>query len=221
MAHIIVTDEWLSEKMPLVDAAIIEELENQTDDEYQFSQQFEIKMKKMFIKKNRADNHCYFRTAVAAVCTLIVLSTAVIGVYAGGISFFETVKIALKDRFLYSYSTEKKSGEMEVRKPGYVPDGYEIFMEHASDILSDCIYRNKAGEELVFVQKIITDKDEIGIDSEYDWKEQIEVSYGLAEIHRYETGYVFCYLEYKDCVFILTAINLDNTEIKRIYEGWI
>ena len=74
MAHIIVTDEWLSEKMPLVDAAIIEELENQTDDEYQFSQQFEIKMKKMFIKKNRADNHCYFRTAVAAVCTLIFLA---------------------------------------------------------------------------------------------------------------------------------------------------
>lgn len=221
MAHINVTDEWLYEKMPLVDAAIIEELENQMDGEYQFSQQFEIKMKKVCKKRNWTNNHFYFRTAVVAVCTLIFMGTAVIGVYAGGNSFFETVRTVLKDRFLYSYSTEKKSEKMEVKKPGYVPDGYEISMEHADEILSDCIYRNNAGEELVFVQKFIKDKDEIGVDSEYDWKEQIEVSCGFVEVHRYETGYAFCYLEYKDCVFILTSINLDNTEIKRIYEGWI
>lgn len=41
MGHINVTDEWLYRNMPLVNEAMVRELEKQTDDSYQFSKHFE------------------------------------------------------------------------------------------------------------------------------------------------------------------------------------
>ena len=47
MERVKVTDEWLYKYMPVVDAAIIQELEGRVDTEYEFSRKFERKMKRL------------------------------------------------------------------------------------------------------------------------------------------------------------------------------
>ena len=42
-----VTDEWLYEKMPIVDEAIIQKLERETDYEYAFSDTFDRQMARL------------------------------------------------------------------------------------------------------------------------------------------------------------------------------
>ena len=51
MQQIEVTDEWLYQYMPIVDEAIIRELEESTDYEYRFSAKFERKMRRLIWKE--------------------------------------------------------------------------------------------------------------------------------------------------------------------------
>ena len=222
MGHINVTDDWLYEKMPLVDENIIRELEQQTDDEYQFSLRFEKKMEKIIRKRKKSNDYVlYLRTAAAVACMFLVIGTTAIGVYAYGIRLFETAKTIWKDRFIYSYSTEKDPEEMEVKKPKYVPDGYVLSSEQMNNFSANYVYRDHNGKELVFLQMLIFDKAQLAIDSEYDWIDQIELAGSLIDVRRYKNGYANCYLEYGNCVFVLTAVDLDDKEIKQIYEQWI
>ena len=54
MSNMKVTDDWLYQYMPVVDEALIRGIEDSTDYEYQFSEQFEKKMEQL-IRRERRD----------------------------------------------------------------------------------------------------------------------------------------------------------------------
>ena len=53
MSNMKVTDDWLYQYMPVVDEALIRGIEDSTDYEYQFSEQFEKKMEQLIRRENR------------------------------------------------------------------------------------------------------------------------------------------------------------------------
>ena len=54
MSNMKVTDDWLYQYMPVVDEALIRGIEDSTDYEYQFSEQFEKKMEQLGTQNQRA-----------------------------------------------------------------------------------------------------------------------------------------------------------------------
>lgn len=61
MQQIEVTDEWLYQYMPIVDEAIIRELEESTDYEYRFSAKFERKMRRLIWKEAHPQASAVYR----------------------------------------------------------------------------------------------------------------------------------------------------------------
>lgn len=223
MGRINVTDEWLYQHMPLVNEEMIRELEEQTDDGYQFSRQFEDNMKKIIRKEKRMDRRKRLNAWAAAVaaCIAVFLSAAAINVYGDKIKFFGTVKSLWENSLIYSYFTEDEPDGLKVRKPGYVPLGYKLLSEDINASTASFLYQNAAGRQMICLQHFVSDGGEIAFDSEYDWGDQIKIVGGLIEAHRYLDGRICCYLEYRENVFILNADSLDNDDIKKIYTEWI
>ncbi|MCM1049398.1 MAG: hypothetical protein NC433_13340 [Clostridiales bacterium] len=110
MERIQVTDEWLYKYMPLVDTAIIKELESQTNYEYQFSDKFERRMKKQIRREAHPWINIFVRqakkAAVLIICAsgLIFLLSMSVAAYRN--KFFETMKNIWEDSVLYSHHTD-------------------------------------------------------------------------------------------------------------------
>ncbi len=223
MGRINVTDEWLYQYMPLVNENIIRELEEQTGDGCQFSEQFEDNMKKIIRKEKRMGRrkNAKTRAVAAAACMAVFLSAAVVNVYGDKIKFYGTVKTLWENSLIYSYFKEAGPDRLKARKPGYVPSGYKMVSENINEAAASFLYRDAAGRQMVFLQQSVSDGGKIAFDSEYDWGNQINITGGLIEAHWYQDGRVCCYLEYREHIFILNADGLDNDNIKKIYTEWI
>jgi len=225
MGHINVTDEWLYRNMPLVNEAIVRELEKQTDDSYQFSKHFEKKMKKTIRKERRMNTgkkkyKLNFKAATAMACTMVLVLTVAINASAGKIRFFETVKTVWEDSFIYSYIT-RESNELKPKEPGYIPAGYKILAQDADTAAASFTYQNDTGEQIICLQHSVNNGSKIIFDQEYDLEDQIKTTDGQIDVYRYSNGYVYCYLEYRECIFTLYADNLDNSSIEHIFINWI
>lgn len=221
-----VTDEWLYKMMPLCEERLMQELKAQTDYEYQFSERFEKNMNKLIRKVERREKirrMGYPRTVAAAACIAVLLCATGGVAYAVGMKFF-SVKKTPSDLNMtrYTYSvTEDVPMELEMKEPGYIPEGYELVEKQESSLSAFYTYQNGAGEYLTYAQDLVVDGRITDIDNEYDWKEEIETIYGTVSVQRYTEGDVFCYLEYMNCTFTIAAVNLDNADIKHIYEEWL
>ena len=81
-----ITDEWLYKYMPIVDAAIIQELENNTDYKYDFSNKFERRMKKQIKREARSWVIAFVRqskkAAIFILCSFSLLFLLSISVQA-------------------------------------------------------------------------------------------------------------------------------------------
>lgn len=220
MKHTKVTDDWLYEHMPYVDEAMIDELEHQAKGNIRPSKKFERKMGRMLTKYT--DNGQNLQAwKVAAACLGIFLSTVGVSVYAGQTGFFETLRTALEDMTLYSYRTKDTVGTTEMKRPGYVPEGYVLQEEYLQESSAAFIYQDDDGNQLICQQELVVDGLRLGLDSEYDWKEQIRLPDGMINVYKYKNGSVLCYFEYRECVFMLDAVGLDYDEITHIYVEWI
>lgn len=227
-----ITDEWLQKYMPLVSEQMFRELEEQEEQAVweesgsQFSERFEKNMEKFFRKVGRWEkfrNFAPLRT-VAAAC--IVLCICLVGggiLHASGLIFFSVKKTPdTLNMTKYTYhTTEDVTEKPEWKKPGYIPKGYELVDEQEDVLGAVYIYKDKAEKELVCRQNLVSDGDSRSIDDEYDWKEEIETAYGTAYVQGYDNGFVYGYLEYMNCTFIVHAIDLDIREIEKIYNNWL
>ena len=86
MKRISVTDEWLYQYMPIVDEALIRELEENTDYEYRFSSRFERQMKKLIRREAHPRKSGFYRfskkAALLFVCVISSLFVIVMSVQA-------------------------------------------------------------------------------------------------------------------------------------------
>ncbi len=223
MEKISVTDEWLYKYMPIVDEAIIRELENNTDYEYQFSRKFERRMKKLMRREAHPWMEAFYRiskkAAVLSVCILSFLFMITMSVQAYRIKLFETVKSIWEDSVLYAYFVDQNPGTIQWNEPGYIPEGYQeterIMLEHWFSV----IYTDEDGNTITWDQVLVQDEGKLTVDTEWDQQIIKEISGKNIIISLYLNGSVNAYCEHGKYVYLLTADNLSIDEICRIFDS--
>lgn len=223
MDKINVTDEWLYKYMPIVDEAIIRELEAETDYNYQFSDRFERRMQKLIRRRFHSPMGAFYRlskkAAVLFMCVLGFLFVITMGVQAYRIRFFETVKTIWEDSVLYTYFADRYQGDIQCNEPGYVPEGYaeteRIVLEHWFSV----IYTNADGKIITWDQLMVLDQGELIADIEYDRQVIEEVNGNEVVISLYPDGAVYAYCEYGEYVYVMTADYLGIDEVCRMFGG--
>ena len=176
MEHMEVTDEWLYKYMPVVDRAIIKALESQVDNEYEFSERFERKMKKVIWKEAHPvlngvqkimKRVAAFLTGI--LCTGLILTMSV---EAYREKIFETLKIMYEDSVLYTYSSNEKNMVIRTTEPRYIPMGYEEIERVENNICVNIFYENEKGEQITWEQMLIYNGSSVVLDNEYDTEEE-------------------------------------------------
>lgn len=223
MKKISVTDEWLYKYMPIVDEAIIRELENETNYEYQFTSRFERRMKKLIRREAHPWVGAFYRlskrAAVLFMCVLSSLFVITMSVQAYRTRFFETVKSICEDSILYSYFAGQNQGVIQCNEPGYIPEGYQEMDRTVSDQLFSVIYTNGEQKMITWDQMLVQAGGELTVDSEYDEQIMIEINGHTVMICMYDNGFVMAYCEYEKYVYVLTADNLSFDEVCSVFDS--
>ncbi|MCM1065850.1 MAG: DUF4367 domain-containing protein [Eubacterium sp.] len=223
MKKIIVTDEWLYKYMPVVDEAIIRELEKEIDYEYPFTGRFEHRMKKLIRWEMHPWIGAFYRwskkAAILFVCVISTLFVITMSVQAYRIKFFETVQSIWEDSILYTYFVDQNPGTIQWNEPGYLPEGYQetekIILEHWFSV----IYTDGDGNTITWDQMLVQDEGKLTVDIEWDQQVIKESSGKNIMISLYLNGSVNAYCEHGKYVYLLTADNLSIDEICRIFDS--
>ena len=221
-----ITDELLYKYVPIVDEMLVKEIEENTDYEYEFSDIFEIKMKKLIFEEKHQKLSKIIKSPLRMIASIVIvvflsLFTVTMSVEAYRIEFFAKVKTIFEDSFVYKYYVEEDS-EGIIYEPQYIVEGYELIRHDENDISSIYEYYNyKTDQQYNLTQELVTDSKNVVFDLEYDSLEKIEIGEFNIDIYRYEDGYIRAYLESGQSVFIVEADNLSEEEIKKIIVNWI
>jgi len=218
-----VTDEWLYKYMPIVDEAIVRELEKETDYDYQFSSRFERRMKKLIKKEARPWIGVFYRlskrAAILFMCVISSIFVITMSVQAYRTRFFETVKSIWEDSILYSYFVDENQGNIQCNEPGFVPEGYQeterIVLEHWFSVT----YTNKDGKVITWDQMLVQDGGGLTADIEYEQQVIKEVNGKNVVISLYLNGFVNAYCECGEYAYVLTADNLSIDEVCMIFDS--
>lgn len=223
MEHVKVTDEWLYQYMPVLDAAIISELENKLDTSYRFSRKFERRMKRLI----RKEAHPWLgylqyiskRAAVLLIGFLITSFTVTMSVEAYREKFFETIKTFFEDAFILSYFTNANINKLISKEPLYLPQGYVEIDRSENENYFSVTYQNEEGKLILWDQMLITDSGSITFDLEYDYETQRELRGNEVTIYSYSAGYKSGYYEYEEYSYMIVAEALKEEEIYQIFES--
>ena len=225
MKHIQVNDEWLYNHMPVVDSAIIKELESKCDTIYSFSKKFEKRMQRLIWKEAHPWINIILsvskRAAIFLICIVSALFVVTMSVEAYRNKFFETIKTILEDSISYFYFSDVEIQEFLDKEPEYIPKGYKDIHRISTNKLLSITYENSLGEQIVYDQMLIEDGANIIVDSEYDNQELIIVNGVAVTLFLYHDNYICAYCEHKECVYVITADNLDIKEIYAMFESFI
>ena len=225
MKHIQVNDEWLYNHMPVVDSAIIKELEGECDTIYSFSKKFEKRMQGLIWKEAHPWINIILsvskRAAIFLICIVSALFVVTMSVEAYRNKFFETIKTILEDSISYFYFSDVEIQEFLNKEPKYIPKGYKDIHRVSTNKLLSITYENSLGEQIVYDQMLIEDGANIIVDSEYDNQELIIVNGVAVTLFLYHDNYICAYCEHKEYVHVITADNLDIKEIYAMFESFI
>jgi hypothetical protein len=225
MEHVKVTDEWLYKYMPVVDTAIIQELEKQVNIEYQFSRKFKRKMKRLIRREAHPQievaQNIMKRVAVFFIGVMGVLLITTMSVEAYREKFFETMKTFYSDSVLYHFFSDEEEVSFQNREPNYIPDGYDERERIESVISLIIFYENNLGEQIVWEQKFVVDGGNMVLDSEYDSMETREIDGSTAFVYSYSDGYVMAYYEHEQYVYYITADRLESEELFHIISSTV
>lgn len=223
MERISVTDEWLYKYMPVVDEAIVRELEDNTDYEYQFTDKFQRRMKKLIRREAHPWMGVFYRlfkkTAILFACVAGALFVITMSVEAYRLRFFTTVRSIMEARILYSYFTDKDQGTIQCKEPGCVPEGYQETERIMSEHWFSITYTDEDGNMITWDQFFVQDGQELIADAEYDRQITREINGNIAVILLYLEGDAYAYYEQGECVYVLTADNLNIDEMCSMLES--
>ena len=220
-----VTDEWLYEKMPIVDAAMVRQLEVCTQKKYVFSDKFRKRMKRLIQKEKymyaeKQLKKITQKIAAAAVVMLVGSLTVSMSVEAYRVRFFHTIKMVLDGNIsIYSYESDEEKISDTILKPQYIPDNYRLNEEKITDTTSVLEYGNDK-KHLIFQQTIVTNEKMI-FDTNYNSVEQIRINGMTVFLYRYTDETFWAYGEYGNSVYVLAGDTIQKEEIEKIYKHWI
>lgn len=220
-----VTDEWLYEKMPIVDAAMVRQLEVCTQKDYVFSDKFRKRMKRLIQKEKymyaeKQLKKITQKIAAAAVVMLVGALTVTMSVEAYRVRFFHTIKMVLDGNIsIYSYESDEEKISDAILKPQYLPDNYRLNEEKITDTTSVLEYGNDK-KHLIFQQTIVTNEKMI-FDTNYNSVEQIRINGMTVFLYRYTDETFWAYGEYGNSVYVLAGDTIQKEKIEKIYKHWI
>jgi hypothetical protein len=216
-------DEILYKYMPMVDEELINELQEQADKSYKFSIDFENKMEWLICenkhRNKRQDFWKYFRYIAAIIVVALVFCTPfnwIVRAYSGTI--IEKVKMVLEDSFIYTYFVEGYKEEIVIRKPAYIPEGYNCIDTSLSDTRCYEVYTNEQGNQIVYQQMLIQDEMQVVLDLEYDTEKVVDLRGNKLTLYCYDDGYINAYYSIDNYIFTVTADNLSEEEIIKILD---
>ena len=224
MEHVKVTDEWLYKCMPVVDATIIQELEKQTDINYEFSRKFERKMKRLIKKEAHPWLGAFYtmskRVAIFLVCLISAALVVTMSVEAYRNKFFDTIKTFLGDAYELRYETDEAPDQIEeYKEPTYIPEGYQEIERDVNENAIMITYENEEHSLIVWDQFLIADAGFMVIDAECDF-EITEVVNGVnVTFYLYNNGYAMAYFEDKYYVYCITADDSNAQELTKMIES--
>lgn len=221
-----ITDEMLYKYVPIVDDILIKEIEERTNYEYKFSDEFEKKMKKVIFQEKHRNLYKIINSPLKLVASIVIVIlvsvfSVTMSVEANRIIFFEKLQAIWEDSFLYKYYVDESS-QIHFYEPGYVVEGYEQKKYISNEIVSLYEYYNSdTHQQYNLSQEMVTDGKQVVFDLEYDSVETVNYGILRVDIYRYQNGYVRAYTEYGQYIFSIDADNLSNNQIKKIFENWI
>lgn len=224
MEHVKVTDEWLYKCMPIVDAAIIQELENNTDTNYEFSHKFERRMKRLMRREAHPWLGTFYmvskRAAIFLICILGATLAVTMSVEAYRNKFFETIKTFLGDAYELRYETNEAPDKIEeYYEPQYLPEGYKECERDVNENALMIIYENSEQSMIVWDQFLIADGGFMLIDTECDLEKTEVVNGKSVMFYLYNNGYAMAYFEDKYYAYCITADNSNVDELIRMIES--
>lgn len=176
---------------------------NKDDFNFEFSDEFNKKMKKLIAKESRISfNHRkrISRALIAAIIATIIMFTGLMSVSASRqkiIEFIETIFPKYTQVELSEESAPTPETIETAYTLGYVPEGYILKEYTSSDVNVFAVWTNENGDEIVFFQNLLDSN--ISIDNEHE--------YETAELNGY-TSYIYgddnlCSITWNDENYIL------------------
>ncbi|AEV70083.1 DUF4367 domain-containing protein [Acetivibrio clariflavus] len=131
------TDEMLREAVVRADIRELEALSADYEIEHEFSKRFERRMKKL-VRRSKTGNQAggavfLRRRAVALAAAIVILLATAMSVSAVRAAVFEFIT-EVYEKFTHIFFNESRSssdsaGEFIVRRPSFIPEGFELVSE--------------------------------------------------------------------------------------------
>lgn len=147
---------------------------NKDDFNFEFSDEFNKKMKKLIAKESRISfNHRkrISRALIVAIIATIIMFTGLMSVSASRqkiIEFIETIFPKYTQVELSEESAPTPETIETAYTLGYVPEGYILKEYTSSDVNVFAVWTNENGDEIVFFQNLLDSN--ISIDNEHYYK---------------------------------------------------
>ncbi|MCI8514657.1 MAG: DUF4367 domain-containing protein [Lachnospiraceae bacterium] len=160
-----------------------------------------------------------FRILAASACFLIVISVGTIAAFQS-----EAVPHIVIEVFQEWYddfvqvtwgSNQKESMKLEVREPGYLPEGYELVERVEDPNFYSLAYENEEGKKIKIQGRGLISGSLKAEDSITSWEEVLEVNGIECKIgNRQDGSYLGEWLQ-NDVLYVVIA-SVDKEELKRV-----
>lgn len=228
MSNMKVTDDWLYQYMPVVDEALIRGIEDSTDYEYQFSEQFEKKMEQLIRRERRDARKGRWKAFTGRLMQNLRMSAGYMAAAAACAGLLILTGVLLRQQ-----GSGDTAGSAPVREnqgagadfleksPACMPDGYRLVSEQEDATSYEMVYENDMGIICTLRQETEITGSTVAPGSDFRRKESVQLEGALIEIYWYEDGSSYSYCVYENCAYIVEAEQLSAEEIEEIYTNWI
>ncbi|MGL5753232.1 MAG: DUF4367 domain-containing protein [Paraclostridium sp.] len=149
MSKIEITDDLLYEYYPKVEEYLLDNLPKEDEIEYEFSELFNKKMKKLIKESNRPTflNNIYKyskRISIVIIAFIISIFTLTMSVEAFREKLFDLIREVHKEFTIYQFRTKdgKYIEESKFKLPTYLPEGLKEIERHSYDDSRIIIYES-------------------------------------------------------------------------------
>lgn len=216
------TDDMLKKAVIKADIYEIETLPSDNEIEHEFSNEFERKMKKLICQsKTRSPVGAIAflrRHMVAFVAAIIILFASAMSVSAVRAAVFEFIT-EVYEKFTHIFFNESRSssdsaGEFIVRRPSFIPEGFELVSEKtAGPVL---LVYEKGSDYISYSQQRVED---VSMDINTEGAELEELEFKGLPAKYYSNQGVQNLLWYDDEYLYMVSSTLDRDAVFRIAES--
>ena len=218
-----VTDELLYKYVPLSDIELLSEISDDLRPDFEPSQIFYKKMKKLIRQSRHPKMHYRFMSAggrVAAILVTVFVIGAALGVTAKAVKPF---RMWVMKRFFPTYVEEHYSisgeGAGVLKQFTYVPEGYELVHEQKTRETYIGQFEDSQKNQIVFTEEFLKDGTTVGRDSEFTESHEVMIKNIEVLVGKKEDGWICCFWTEQDVFCTLLAEDLPEYKLRKMIEN--